>query len=158
MTKELLVMECININGWYNQIRADKNKLNDLSVKTLWALRKNMKKISEITDYFNEFKDNLENELKDEFFNDEKSEEAIVKDENGQDVHAQKVKDEYLQEYQNKINELNNKLNELAMTKESLDLDPIDMDKEMDRLDTDCNLNMDDLDILSVFEQNEKDA
>ena len=158
MTKELLVMECININGWYNQIRADKNKLNGLSVKTLWALRKNMKKISEITDYFNEFKDNLENELKDEFFNDEKSEEAIVKDENGQDVHAQKIKDEYLQEYQNKINELNNKLNELAMTKESLDLDPIDMDKEMDRLDTDCNLNMDDLDILSVFEQNEKDA
>lgn len=158
MTKELLVMECININGWYNQIRADKNKLNGLSVKTLWALRKNMKKISEITDYFNEFKDNLENELKDEFFNDEKSEEAIVKDENGQDVHAQKVKDEYLQEYQNKINELNNKLNELAMTKESLDLDPIDIDKEMDRLDTDCNLNMDDLDILSVFEQNEKDA
>ena len=158
MTKELLVMECININGWYNQIRADKNKLNGLSVKTLWALRKNMKKISEITDYFNEFKDNLENELKDEFFNDEKSEEAIVKDENGQDVHAQKIKDEYLQEYQNKINELNNKLNELAMTKESLDLDPIDIDKEMDRLDTDCNLNMDDLDILSVFEQNEKDA
>ena len=158
MTKELLVMECININGWYNQIRADKNKLNGLSVKTLWVLRKNMKKISEITDYFNEFKDNLENELKDEFFNDEKSEEAIVKDENGQDVHAQKVKDEYLQEYQNKINELNNKLNELAMTKESLDLDPIDIDKEMDRLDTDCNLNMDDLDILSVFEQNEKDA
>lgn len=158
MTKELLVMECININGWYNQIRADKNKLNGLSVKTLWALRKNMKKISEITDYFNEFKENLENELKDEFFNDEKSEEAIVKDENGQDVHAQKVKDEYLQEYQNKINELNNKLNELAMTKESLDLDPIDIDKEMDRLDTDCNLNMDDLDILSVFEQNEKDA
>ena len=152
MTKELLVMECININGWYNQIRADKNKLNGLSVKTLWALRKNMKKISEITDYFNEFKDNLENELKDEFFNDEKSEEAIVKDENGQDVHAQKIKDEYLQEYQNKINELNNKLNELAMTKESLDLDPIDIDKEMDRLDTDCNLNMDDLDILSVFE------
>ena len=158
MTKELLVMECININGWYNQIRADKNKLNGLSVKTLWALRKNMKKISEITDYFNEFKDNLENELKDEFFNDEKSEETIVKDENGQDVHAQKVKDEYLQEYQNKINELNNKLNELVMTKESLDLDPIDMDKEMDRLDIDCNLNMDDLDILSVFEQNEKDA
>ena len=71
---------------------------------------------------------------------------------------ALKIKDEYLQEYQNKINELNNKLNELAMTKESLDLDPIDIDKEMDRLDTDCNLNMDDLDILSVFEQNEKDA
>ena len=45
MIKELLVMECININGWYNKVRADKNKLNGLSVSTLWALRKNMKKI-----------------------------------------------------------------------------------------------------------------
>ena len=45
MTKELLVMECININGWYNQVRADKNKLNGLSVPTLWALRKNMKNL-----------------------------------------------------------------------------------------------------------------
>ena len=158
MTKELLVMECVNINGWYNQVRQDKNKLNGLSVKTLWALRKNMKKISEVTDYFNEFKENLEKELRDEFFTDEKSEETIVKDENGNDTPAQKVKDEFLGDYQNKITEINGKLNELALTKEKFDFTPIDIEAEMDRLDIDCNLNMDDLDILSVFEQNEKDA
>ena len=158
MTKELLVMECININGWYNQVRTDKNKLNGLSVPTLWALRKNMKKIAETVDSFNELKASLENELQEEFFNDEKSEETIVKGTNGEDTPARKVKDEYFTAYQNKINELNGKLNELATTKESYEFTPIDMEKEIERLNTDCNLDMDDLDMLSVFEQNEKDA
>ena len=158
MTKELLVMECININGWYNKVRADKNKLNGLSVSTLWALRKNMKKIAETVDSFNELKSSLENELQEEFFNDEKSEETVVKGSNGEDTPARKVKDEFFGEYQKKINELNSKLNELALTKESYDFSAIDMDKEVERLNTDCNLDMDDLDILSIFEQNEKDA
>lgn len=158
MTKELLVMECININGWYNSIRADKNKLNGLSVSTLWALRKNMKKIAETVDSFNELKASLENELQEEFFNNEKSEETIVKGSNGEDTPARKVKDEYFDAYQNKIKELNGKLNELAITKESFEFTPINMENEIERLDTDCNLNMDDLDMLSVFEQNEKDA
>ena len=158
MTKELLVMECININGWYNNIRADKNKLNGLSVSTLWALRKNMKKIAETVDSFNELKASLENELQEEFFNDEKSEETVVKGSNGEDTPARKVKDEYFDAYQNKIKELNGKLNELAITKESFEFTPINMENEIERLNTDCNLNIDDLDMLSVFEQNEKDA
>ena len=152
MTKELLVMECININGWYNKVRADKNKLNGLSVSTLWALRKNMKKITETVDSFNELKASLEKELQEEFFNDEKSEETVVKGNNGEDTPARKVKDEYFNAYQNKIKELNGKLNELAITKESFDFTPINMEKEIERLNADCNLNMDDLDMLSVFE------
>ena len=158
MTKELLVMECININGWYNKVRADKNKLNGLSVSTLWALRKNMKKIAETVDSFNELKASLENELQEEFFNEEKSEEVTVKGENGEDTPARKVKDEYFTAYQKKINELNGKLNELAITKENFEFTPINMENEIERLNTDCNLNMDDLDMLSVFEQNEKGA
>lgn len=158
MTKELLVIECININGWYNKVRADKNKLKGLSVSTLWALRKNMKKIAETVDSFNELKASLENELQEEFFNDEKSEEVTVKGENGEDTPARKIKDKYFDDYQKKIDELNGKLNELAITKESYDFASIDMDKEIERLNVDCNLDMDDLDMLSIFEQNEKDA
>ena len=158
MTKELLVMECININGWYNKVRADKNKLNGLSVSTLWALRKNMKKIAETVDSFNELKASLENELQEEFFNDEKSEETIVKGDNGEETPARKVKDEFFNAYQNKIKELNGKLNELAVTKESFEFTPINMENEIERINVDCNLDMDDLDMLSIFEQNEKDA
>ena len=158
MTKELLVIECININGWYNKVRADKNKLKGLSVSTLWALRKNMKKIAETVDSFNELKASLENELQEEFFNDEKSEEVTVKGENGEDTPARKIKDKYFDDYQKKIDEINGKLNELAITKYSYDFASIDMDKEIERLNVDCNLDMDDLDMLSIFEQNEKDA
>jgi len=152
MTKELLVIECININGWYNKVRADKDKLKGLSVSTLWALRKNMKKIAETVDSFNELKASLENELQEEFFNDEKSEEVTVKGENGEDTPARKIKDEYFDDYQKKIDELNGKLNELAITKESYDFASIDMNKEIERLNVDCNLDMDDLDMLSIFE------
>ena len=152
MIKELLVIECININGWYNNVRTDLNKLNGLSVATLWALRKNMKKIAETADSFNELKASLENELQEEFFNDEKSEETIVKGANGEETPARKVKDEFFDAYQNKIKELNGKLNELAVTKESFEFTPINMENEIERLNADCNLNMDDLDMLSVFE------
>ena len=82
----------------------------------------------------------------------------MIKDENGEDTPARKVKDEYFTEYQNKINELNGKLNELAITKESYEFTPIDMEKEIERINVDCNLDMDDLDMLSIFEQNEKEA
>lgn len=155
MIKKLLVIECLNINDWYNKVRNDKNKLNGLSVSTLWALRKNMKKIAETVDSFNEFKSSLENELQEEFFNDEKSEEIIVKDDEGKEIPARKIKEEYFDEYQNKINELNKKLNELVLTKENYDFTPINMDEEIKKINSDCNLNMDDLDILSIFEQNE---
>ena len=82
----------------------------------------------------------------------------MIKGEDGEDTPARKVKDEYFNAYQNKIKELNGKLNELAITKESFDFTSINMEKEIERLNTDCNLNMDDLDMLSIFEQNEKDA
>ena len=117
-----------------------------------------MKKIAETVDSFNELKASLENELQEEFFNEEKSEEVTVKGENGEDTPARKVKDEYFTAYQKKINELNGKLNELAITKENFEFTPINMENEIERLNTDCNLNMDDLDMLSVFEQNEKGA
>ena len=137
---------------WCAPISTQSPILNGLSVKTLWALRKNMKKIAEVADYFKEFKEGLEQEIKDDFFNSEKSEETVVKDNEGNETPAQKVKDEYLQDYQTRINEINGKLNELVLTKEEFDFTPIDIESEVERLDTDCNLNMDDLDILSVFE------
>ena len=72
MEKTLKVLECININEWYNKMRQEK-KLDGLTVKTLWALRKNMKKIQDVVDSFNEFKEGLENDLKAEFFTEEKN-------------------------------------------------------------------------------------
>jgi len=65
MIKKFLVIDCLNIDNWYNQVRQDKQKLQGLSVQTLWKIRKNMKKISEIANDFIDFKTNLENEVRD---------------------------------------------------------------------------------------------
>ena len=157
MTKEFLVLECININAWYNTIRSNK-KLNGLSVPTLWALKKNMSKINDVVTNFNEFKENLESELKENYFNDEKSETTTITNDDGTTSQVQKVKDEYINEYQEEVNRLNGKLNDLAMTKETFDFSPIDMDKEIERIGESCSLDMDDLDMLSAFEDDEKDA
>ena len=157
MTKEFLVLECININAWYNTIRNNK-KLNGLSVPTLWALKKNMSKINDVVTNFNEFKESLESELKENYFNDEKSETTTITNDDGTTSQVQKVKDEYINEYQEEVNRLNGKLNDLAMTKETFDFSPIDMDKEIERIGESCSLDMDDLDMLSAFEDDEKDA
>lgn len=157
MTKEFLVLECININAWYNTIRSNK-KLNGLSVPTLWALKKNISKINDVVTNFNEFKESLESELKENYFNDEKSETTTITNDDGTTSQVQKVKDEYINEYQEEVNRLNGKLNDLAMTRETFDFSPIDMDKEIERIGESCNLDMDDLDMLSAFEDDEKDA
>ena len=157
MTKEFLVLECININAWYNTIRSNK-KLNGLSVPTLWALKKNMSKINDVVTNFNEFKESLESELKENYFNDEKSETTTITNDDGTTSQVQKVKDEYINEYQEEVNRLNGKLNDLAMTKETFDFSPIDMNKEIERIGESCSLDMDDLDMLSAFEDDEKDA
>ena len=120
MTKEFLVLECININAWYNTIRNNK-KLNGLSVPTLWALKKNMSKINDVVTNFNEFKESLESELKENYFNDEKSETTIITNDDGTTSQVQKVKNEYINEYQKEVSRLNGKLNDLAMTKETFD-------------------------------------
>ena len=157
MTKDFLVLECINISAWYNNVRNDK-KLNGLTVPTLWALKKNMSKINDVVTNFNEFKESLESELKENYFNDEKSETTTITNDDGTTSQIQKVKDEYINEYQEEVNRLNGKLNDLAMTKETFDFSPIDMDKEIERIGESCSLDMDDLDMLSAFEDDEKDA
>lgn len=152
MKKELTVFDCLNINEWYGIARKEK-RLNSLSVGALWAIRKNMQKIEDIAKNFNEFKNGLEEELKDNFYNDEKSEDAVIEDENGENVSVRRVKKDYIEEYQNKLTEVNNKLDNLAMTKEELEFSAINMDEEIERIGSECSLNIDDLDILSIFEE-----
>ena len=153
MDKKFKVVECIGISEWYNRVRQEK-KLEGLTVSTLWSLRKNMKPILEVVDNFNQFKTNLEDELKAEYFNEEKSEETTIKNENNQDVSVRQVKEEYLPAYQEKVQQINKKLKELIDTVESFTFSPIDIEKEVERLGSGCTLDMDDLDILSIFEDN----
>ena len=152
MVKKLRVIECIGVKQWYDQVRAEK-KIDNLTVSTLWALRKNMKLITDIVNNFNEFKSGLEEQLQAEYFTEEKSQITTIQDQNGEDVSVRKVKDEFLSEYQEKVVEINEKLKEVVNNIEELTFSSIDMNKEIERLGSSCALNMDDLDILSIFEE-----
>lgn len=152
MVKKLRVIECIGVKQWYDQARIEK-KFDNLTVSTLWALRKNVKLITDIVNNFNEFKSGLEEGLQTEYFTEEKSQVTTIKDQNGQDVPVRKVKDEFLSEYQEKVTEINEKLKEVVNNVEEFTFSPIDMNKEIERLGSSCALNMDDLDILSIFEE-----
>ena len=152
MVKKLRVIECIGVKQWYDQARVEK-KFDNLTVSTLWALRKNIKPIIDIVNNFNDFKSGLEEELQAEYFTEEKSQVVTIKNQNGQDVPARKVKDEFLPEYQEKVIEINEKLKEIVDNIEQFSFSAIDMNKEIERLGSSCVLNMDDLDILSIFEE-----
>lgn len=153
--KELMVAECVNVSAWYKNVRENSTKLNGLSVKTLWSLKKNMKKIDEISNNFTEFRNSLEDKLKADYFNDEKSEPSKFLNENGQEVEGLKVKDEYLNEYQEELNSLNNQINDLLISKEEIVLNAIDIESEIENMSS-SEITMDDLDMLSVFENEEE--
>lgn len=152
MKKEFTVMECLGIQEWYEDAKIT-NKLNGLSVSTLWILRKNMKKIDETAEAFKEFKVNLENTLKQDYFGDDKSEETTI-EEDGREMLVRKVKDQFLSEYQAAVHNVNENLATLAATKEEFNFIPIDMEKEVEKIGATCDLSLKDLDILSIFEQN----
>lgn len=153
--KELMVVECVNISAWYKGIK-DTTKLNGLSVKALWALRKNMKKIDDIAVNFEEFRNGLEEKIRTDYFNDEKSEPSKFKNENGEEVEGLKVKAEYLEDYQKELSDLNGQINNLLMSKEEVVLNVIDIEKEIENMDS-TEITIDDLDVLSVFEKEENE-
>jgi hypothetical protein len=157
--KELAVFECLNISSFMKDIRENsdkKNKLDGMSVRALWNIKKTMQNIDAVSNRFNEMKEQLETEVRNKYSTDEYSTEEIVpvKDSSGNDVEqkVRKIKDEYLSEYRKAIDEVNQKLRELLVDKEEVDVAWIDLDSEVENLH---NLTLDDLDILSVFEKEE---
>ena len=156
--RDLMVVECVNISAWYKKVREDSNKFNGFSVQTLWALKKNMKKIDEIANNFEEFKSGLEDKLKEDYFNEEKSEPNKFVDQNGQEVEGRKIKEDFIEEYQTEVNKLNTQINEVLYSKETLNLNEINIDNEIENMGNNTNITIDDLDILSAFENEEEDA
>lgn len=150
--KELMVAECVNLSAWYKAIRDDKTKLNGLSVQFLWALKKNMKKVDEVTISFEEFRNGLEEQLKKDYFNEEKSEPTKFTDENGKEVEGRKIKQKYFDDYQNELNSLNTQISDLLATKEKLTFTDMNIEDEIEQIDS-RNITIDDLDMFSAFEE-----
>ena len=159
ISKEFTVFEIDNIVKYYKGIRENelmKNKFNVFSIATQYSIKKNMDIMTEATASYTEFREEKEKELHDNYFNDEKSFETMVKQvENGEEkeVPGRQIKDEYLDEFKKVQTEMLSELYKLASEKVTLELYPINLDEEIQNIDKDTHtkINMDDLDFLSIF-------
>lgn len=157
MDKTLMTIEIINIVAFLNNAIETK-KIDELGVKFRWAIKKSMKELVEVDNKFRELKEELESGLKEEFFmNDEKSELTTItqKGEDGQDVpiEVKKVKDNYMDEYNRRLDEINSKLREVLYDTNDVTISVVDVDSEIEKLSDDTAFTFEDLEMLSVFDR-----
>lgn len=117
ITKTIPMIAAVNEVAWYEK---EKDSISVLSVKARWNLKKNIKKLDELASQFREFKENLEADLRTQYTTEEKSVEAEIDDGNGNKVPGRRVKEEYFEEYQNAVNEMNIKMVELLNEEEEI--------------------------------------
>ena len=122
--------------------------LNDLPLKAQWNLKKNIAALTPTAENFFSLQQESEEQLRSAYISDEKS--YVDKDENGQDIR--KVKDEYLDDFQKEVADLNSKLNDILNEETEFDLAVIDVDKIIEEIgDKETELSVDDLEILSLM-------
>lgn len=90
------------------------NSSEKMPIKILWVIDGNLRKLSEIAKRIDE----KQEQINQNYSTDEKSEPAIF--ENGE--MGRKIKIEFLQEYQNEVNELMNIENEIDIETLSIDI------------------------------------
>lgn len=159
ITKEMTILEADGLVNYYSKIRGDektKNKFNIFSLPVQWNLKKNIDILSKAISSYIEFRNEKQQEIKDKYFNEEKSMETMVKQSsNGEEkeVPGRQIKPEFVKEFQSENAELITSLYNLATEKITVEIYPINLDEEISKLDhTDTNdIIMDDLDFLDSF-------
>lgn len=157
MNKTLQTIEVLNIVAFLDDAIKTK-KIDELSIKARWAIKKSLKELAEIDSKFKEFKEELESNFKDSYFmNDEKSEptKLVQKDENGQDIEVdgRKVKAEFMAEYNQALEDMNAKLREVLFDENDVAINVFDVDSEIDKLSDDSQFTFEDLEMLSIFDK-----
>lgn len=150
MKKEFYNVEIINLLPAINKVLKDKEKTKDLPIKFRWTLKKNLQALSPTVVSFNEFKQELIDELQNEYFNEEKSHEDTLETDEGTQKFR-KVNDEYMEEYKAKVEELNEKLRELLDEKNEYEIRTVDLDDFVDNLPDDTALKFEDIELFSFM-------
>lgn len=161
--KEITIFEADAIINYYKKVRNDKtlkDKFNVFSLGTQWNIKKNIDELIKAISSYIEFRDEKRKELNEEYFTEEKSEEATVTqtiDGEEKEVTVRQIKPDFVEEFKTKNTELVNELLKFASEKVIVDLVFIDIDKEISLLESkninNIDINMDDLDFLSFFKE-----
>lgn len=153
ITKTIPVIAALNETSWYEQKR---DEVKNLSASARLALKRNMKALSEMASEFRELQQELNQELQEKYSTDEKSVETELEGPDGNMQPGRKVKDEFLEDYQNDINEVNSKLDALLRDEDEVELYVIDLDAELERIDEkDLEISDEAIDMLSLYEGDE---
>ena len=165
--RSLYLAEINNILAWYNEFKDTKQ--DDLPIRIQWNLLSAIKEIQPAAARFEEFRNQLVNKLQEEFFDEEHSEETTIPktDANGNQMlgedgevlteNGRRVKSEYLEQYQDRVQELNTELNNLLVEKTTYTFKGIDLDEFIDTLDNESKLGLTDLDMLSFIDIHSSD-
>lgn len=150
IVKTIPMVAALNEVAWYEQNRSD---ISALSATARLALKRNMNQLSDMSKNFYQLRDELREELRNKYSTDEMSIETEVEDADGNKVPGRHVKDEYLEEYQSEVAELQEKLNDMLADTEEVDLFIIDLDAELERIDQkDLDISDAAIDMLTLFE------
>ena len=168
INRTLMLVEAQNIVNWFNDFNGEK--INELPIKVQWNILSGVKELQPVVTKFEDFRNGLIQNLQNEYFgSDEKSEvfEQERKNENGDIIYGEdgnpimeelrKVKDEFVDEYQNRINELNNEIGKLLIDKTTYKFKEINIDDVVDRLSDDTKINLDDINMMSFIDVNSAD-
>ena len=163
MTKNFYTAAIVNVVGYFSQV--DPAKIAVLPTKMRWYIKKNLGKMLPIAKQFEDFRGEIVGEFQKKWFDEEHSDEGMqdkvdkdgnpVKDEMGNVVTEamRKIKPEYIKDYEAAATEINKKLNEILLEKVDVEITPINLDGFVESMDDDCPITMEDLDILSAFEE-----
>ncbi len=154
MKKTIINIAAVNVISWYNN-DATQTKLKKLPLKMQWTMRKNMKALEPLAKEFGDFRDELIQKRNEEWFveGNGKCEKVTRKDENGVDQELLQILPECQDEFAEYEQELNVQLSEIAAEENTVEITPIDLEQFVDVADEyNTGIDMDDLDIISVFE------
>lgn len=133
---------------WYNK---QQEALKKLPLKTQWSIRKNMKALESFSQEFLNFRQDLEEQKTKEWFVEGNGKCEKTTDEDGNEILQ--ILEDYMEDFLAYNNKLNQQINDIAFEEIEVEITPIDLEEIVDIIDKEkIELNMDDIDMLSIFE------
>lgn len=147
--KEVYLIVALNEVTWYAKEDVQE-RIKKLPLTYQYSLRKNMKELAKMVEEFNSFKAEQEQVLRDTWFDTTHSDEITTTDDQGNEIPARKIKEEYFEDYQKAVKDLNGQLEKLLSQTEEISYTPFDIDALVEVAGND-SINIDDVDMISLF-------
>ena len=139
--RTLLTIDALSILSWAEDANGYIANAK-LPIKMMWGIKEDIAKLDEIRNRYNEF----DQEINEKYMSDELSYDSAEKDEEGNESLVRRVKDEYLEQF-------NNEKRELLFTENKMNVSVFDIEDFGD-----IEISIQDLNMLNFFIASEEEA